>query len=209
MPDFRTDLLPAGDWLYNSFFDPVVQNILEGKRSAPPKCPKQFRVFLLAWPILVFEISGELSSEHSDIERHSDWLHCYHLDRQFSADLLASVTRFIKLPQEEWDLRRALVEFANSASHEAVEFRRTCYDGVSSKPPRSGLMTWKNVASQIEANCPHLKSVWLSGERLRKKEFYAEKKRREAIMKRWQPNFTAFQSYGRTKWHERMPCLPC
>ena len=69
------------------------------------------------------------------------------------------------------------------------------------------LMPWKDMAGHIELNCPHLKSVWLSGERLRKKEFYTEKQRRKAILRRWQANFTAFSRYGRTKWYERMPCL--
>ena len=72
----------------------------------------------------------------------------------------------------------------------------------------SPLIAWKEVAAYIEINCPHLKSVWLSGERLRKKEFYMEKKRREATLGRWKPNFAALERYGRINWYERMPCLP-
>src|SRR2546427_3595919 len=66
------------------------------------------------------------------------------------------------------------------------------------RPPRStlfpyttlfrSLIAWKEVAAYIEINCPHLKSAWLSGERLRKKEFYMEKKRREATLGLWKPN---------------------
>jgi len=40
MPDIRKGCLPAGDWLYNPFFDPEVQVALEHKRTLPAKCPK-------------------------------------------------------------------------------------------------------------------------------------------------------------------------
>lgn len=208
MPDFRTDLLPAGDWLYNPFFDPDVQSVLELKRAVALKCQKEYRVFLQAWPILVFEISGELSSEVSDVQRHSDWFSCYHLDRQFSADLLAAITRFVWLPQEKWDLRRALIEFANASSPEFSESWFARFRGEDIALPPHELASWEEVAGKIEVNCPHLKSVWLSGERLRKKEFYTEKKRRELILRMWRQNFAAYRKYGRTKWYERMPCLP-
>ena len=218
MPDVRKDILPAAGWLYNPFFDCAVQSVLERKRTLAAQCPKQAIAFLQAWPLIVFESSCELANEVSDIERHSGWLWCYRLDRQFSSDLLAAITRFVEVPRERWDLRRALVEFENQAPAgfaEGVvrlEAEDEAEDGVwrdeNEQLVGSPLIAWKEVATYIEINCPHLKTVWLSGERLRKKEFYAEKRRREAILDLWHMNFLGLELYGRTEWYERMPCLP-
>jgi hypothetical protein len=218
MPDVRKEILPAAGWLYNPFFDCAVQSVLERKRTLAAQCPKQAIAFLQAWPLIVFESSCELAHEVSDIERHSGWLWCYRLDRQFSADHLAAITLFVELPRERWDLRRALVEFENQAPTglgEAMIRGETVDVGGDAGwaeandqtlwPP---LVAWKDVAAYIEMNCPHLKTVWLSGERLRKKEFYAEKRRRQTILDLWHMNFLAMDLYGRTNWYERMPCLP-
>jgi len=210
--------LPAAGWLYNPFFDHEVQNVLERKSKLRSKCPERAKTFLEAWPLIVFEIACELANEVSDIERHSDWLWCYKLDRQFSVDLLAAVTQFVEVPRERWDLRRALVEFENQAPEEFSETLLKAEAGdqagdagwaeENAQNLWMPLIAWKEVATYIEMNCPHLKTVWLSGERLRKKEFYAEKRRRQAILDRWHLNFAALERYGRTKWYDRMPCLP-
>jgi hypothetical protein len=210
MPDVRKEVLPASDWSYNPFFEREVQSILEPRRKLRSSFDKCLRDFRLAWPLIVFEISSEIANEVSDIERHSGWLWCYKLDRQFSVDLLAAITRFVELPRDKWGLRRALVEFQNTASDQSwdsvsEEGQTTCSRVATNSP---SVIAWKDVAAYIEMNCPHLRSVWLSGERLRKKEFYTEKKRREATLRLWQPNFAALERYGRNKWYERMPCLP-
>ena len=218
MPDLRKDILPAAGWLHNPFFDRGVQRVLEPKRHLAPQCPEHAQTFLQAWPLIVYEISCELANEAGNIERHSDWLWCYKLDRQFSVDLLAEITRFVELPPDRWDLRRALVQFENQAPAgwgEAMvraDVGDEGGDGGWTEENAQDLWTpviaWKEVAAYIEMNCPHLKTVWLSGERLRKKEFYTEKRRRQAILDRWHPNFVAMERYGRSNWYERMPCLP-
>ncbi len=170
---------------------------MERQRTLPPfKFSKGQRQFLLAWPILAYEMTVELASAVTGIQKHTDWVWCYHLDRQFCADLLASITRFVHLPKEKWNLNRALSEFANTLS------------GTFFDEPHE-LLSWKDVVEYIELNCPHLKSAWLSGERLRKKEFYTEKKRRFAILKHWSANIDARNKYGLKDWYDRMPCLPC
>lgn len=218
MPDVRKDILPAAGWLYNPFFENDVQGVLDRKRALFAERPEQARVFLQAWPLIVFETGCELANEAGGVERHSDWLWCYKLDRQFSVDVLAAITRVVELPHDKWDLRRALVEFENQApegfSEALINSEHGAQTGGEAFAEKSEqalpipLIAWKEVATYIEINCPQLKTVWLSAERLRKKEFYAEKKRREAILHRWQSNFAALDRYGRTNWYERMPCLP-
>ena len=181
---------------------------MERKRALTCQVPQTAEIFLQAWPLIVFETSVELASEVSDIERHSAWLWCYKLDQQFSADLLTVITRFVELPRDKWELRRALVEFENTAPDQSWGILAEETAETSPHVTQSDLIAWKEVAEYIEMNCPHLGSVWLSGERLRKKEFYMEKKRREATLKLWHPNFAALERYGRTNWYERMPCLP-
>jgi len=216
MGDVRKEMLPAADWVYNPFFDRAVQAVLHYRLL--PACsgyPADAKLFCEAWPLIVFERSSELAQEASNVERHGEWLWCYKVDPQFSTDLLAAITQFIQIPREKWDMRRALIEFENQAPSDFTVDLFSSEDGPSpsgwddpndASTPK--LSSWKEVATYIEMNCPHLKSVWLSAERLRKKEFYAEKKHRTSILTKWAPHFVAIERYGRRGWYERMPCRP-
>jgi hypothetical protein len=216
MPGKRTTELPLGDQIFgnliwNPFFDETVQSVLKSRKEIEPaaiKFPRGGRELLLAWPIIAYKET--IGAVYWTAEAHEgNFFAYYDWDEDFVAKLFLAVTRYKTLPEAEWDLRRALVECPRQYQSQETHHRlaRGDIEGLVLQEPYN----WTEIADMIAENLPHLRTVWTSGENLRKKVFYEARRDRLKIMKDWEANLDVY-----ARWEVRLndsafdwSSLPC
>ncbi len=187
----RTDSLPFTGW--DAFFDPEVQRVLDPRRELPSgDLTEDARDELLAYPIHAFECVDEVVQEiPTSISRHGRFLELFAEDRQFMADLLAAVTRYHEIPQQERSLRRLVAEHSNTKDVDG------CIVRTAHSPAGSGIWTlrsWKAVSDYI-TKALGLFPKSATAERIRKKEYFDVKRDRQHTIERWQSNIAAWRRF--------------
>lgn len=187
-PGPKRKSLLAGAIVWDAFFAVAVQGVLAGRHAFPSTgLDVDAKRELLAWPIRAFCACDDLASERATkVRRQVPFLDAYAEDRAFVADLLAAVTAYHCRPEQSFvDL---IAKWASVASDEAETVVKQRADSRTRE-----LLTWDEVAERIRTVERRFVAS-ANADRIRAKEFYEEKRRRERILLHWEPHLAAWRA---------------
>ncbi|HEV2696140.1 MAG TPA: hypothetical protein VG347_24845 [Verrucomicrobiae bacterium] len=237
MADKRKEDIPFGSlekgqfdfFLWNSFFDDVVQSVLATRkrlnfnaRQSISQTPETDR-WLLAWPIKAFRDVTFLVYDVPKYWQDPLFPTFYDWDPEFISHLLMVVTNYKNLPPNKWDLTRAVAECPReqiSRVHNPKPFLETAMGPISDGeiPAPASLRTYSDyicrpldfleIEKIINDTLPHLKSSSTRTDNLRKGVFYKERKKRRGILDDWAINFSANERVLIPEDLSTVPCSP-